>query len=138
VDAREDSALRARRTRSGWLATLRRLSGVGAVVFAVVFMVGVARAHALALVSGDDELCFAMGFAGRVAAPTSDPSDLADGSHTCCDLSLCLDASALPPSEPPHVASRRVVRRRARAHRSTSAPSARRRDGNRPRGPPSL
>jgi hypothetical protein len=117
---------------------LRRFSGVGAVVFAVVFTVGVARAHALALVSGDDELCFAMGFAGRVATSTSDPVDLADGSHACCDLSLCLDASALPPSEPPYAAPRRIVRRRARVHRAISAPSARRRDGNRPRGPPSL
>ena len=130
--------MRARRTRSGWLATLRRFSGVGAVVFAVVFLVGVARAHALALVSGDDELCFAMGFAGRVATPASDPADLADGSHACCDLSLCLDASALPPSEPPYVAPRRIVRRRSRVRRSISAPSARRRDGNRPRGPPSF
>ncbi|WP_333822237.1 DUF2946 family protein [Pinisolibacter sp.] len=130
--------MRARRTRSGWLATLRRFSGVGAVVFAVVFMVGVARAHALALVSGDDELCFAMGFAGRTATPTSDPADLADGSHACCDLSLCLDASTLPPSEPPYVAPRRIVRRRARVRRSVSTTCVRRCGGNRPRGPPTL
>jgi hypothetical protein len=130
--------LTARRTRTGWLATLRRFSGLGAVVFAVVVLVGSVRAQALAIASGDDELCFAMSFAGRVAVPTSDPADLADSSHACCDLGLCLDASALPPSEPPLARPRRIVRRRTRVVHGTRITRSQRRDAHRPRGPPAV
>ena len=116
---------------------MRRLSGLGAVVFAVVFVVGVARAHALALVAGDDELCVAMGVAGvRGTAPAADPTDLADDHHRCCDFGLCLDASALPPSEAPAAVGRRVVRRERRIALPTPPRARRRRDGHRPRAPP--
>ncbi len=115
---------------------MRRFSGLGAVVFAVVFLVGVARAHALALVAGDDELCFAMGFAGRTAAPATDPADLAAGHHACCDLALCLDASALPPGEPPVTVAPRMVRRSDRPRPRVVAARRRRGEGHRPRAPP--
>ncbi|MDK9695295.1 MAG: hypothetical protein OEL76_02785 [Siculibacillus sp.] len=136
-DGREDAALSARGSRRGLMGTLRRLSGLGALVFAVVLLVGTARVHAISQVLGDDDLCFAMGFAGlgKTALPV-DPADLADGNHACCDLGLCLDASALPPIEPPFAAPRRIVRRRTRRVVAGS-PSCRRRDAaNRPRGPP--
>lgn len=125
------------RPRRGWLTTLRRFSGLGAVLFAFVFLVGTARVQALALAAGDDELCVAMGGAiPRVAeAPAATP-DLADRHHACCDLGLCLDASALPPSGPLAVglarASRLVRGRRPRL----AAPPAPRRHAHRPRGPP--
>jgi len=125
-------------TRTGWLASLRRFSGLGALVFAVVLVVGAARVHALALAAGDDELCVAMGGSGlRAAKPLPvDPSDLASGHHACCDLGLCIDASSLPPVAPSAASPRRIVRRVPR----TSVPSLpcrrRRRGGPRPRAPP--
>lgn len=116
---------------------LRRFSGVGTVLFAFVLVVGSVRAHALALAAGDDELCSAMGYvSGAVQAPQSDPSDLADRHHACCDLGLCLDASALPPEAPAAVALPRRVRSpvsRPR-HRSLGHPTRRR--SHRPRDPP--
>ena len=139
-DGREDAALSARGTRRGLMGTLRRLSGLGALVFAVVLLVGTARVHAISQVLGDDDLCFAMGFAGlgKTAPPAdpADPADLADGSHACCDLGLCLDASALPPVAPPFAAPRRIVRRRTRRLVAAATPICRREGANRPRGPP--
>ena len=118
---------------------LRRFSGLGAVVFAVVLLVGVARAHALAQAAGDDDLCVAMGGAGaRPSAPPTEPTGLADGHHACCDLGLCLDGAALPAGEPPCAAARRVVRRGGRVTLREVSPRARRCAGHRPRGPPTL
>lgn len=126
-------------TRRGWLIELRRLSGVGLVVFAFVLVVGSVRAQALALAAGDDEICSAMAYAsGRMPVQPSDPSDLADRHHACCDLGLCLDASALPPSEPPPVSAGCAVGR-ARTRRTGAVVRRSRRDrANRPRGPPSV
>jgi len=132
-----DAALTAPRTRRGWLADLRRFSGVGTVLFALVLVVATARVHALALVVGDDDLCSAMSYAsGRTAVPPSDPSDLADRHHACCDLGLCLDASALPP-EAPVVAALSCRHRAPTPRRPGRSPVHRvRRRSHRPRDPP--
>ncbi len=124
-------------TRKGWLAGLRRFSGVGALLFALVVLVGTARAQALAFAAGDDELCVAMGFLGIRATPTqADPSDLADDHHACCDLGFCLDASALPPSVPDFAAAGRRARRLARSLPPSPVRRRHRRAGHRPRDPP--
>jgi hypothetical protein len=75
--------------------------------------------------------------AGRLPAPVDDPFDLANDHHACCDLGLCLDASALPPSAPPPPALPRIVRRRtSRPMPVVPTPRPRRRS-HRPRDPPS-
>ena len=123
----------------GWLRALRRFSGVGVVLFALVLVVGTVRAHALAQVAGDDELCSAMGYGARApAALPSDPSDLADAHHACCDLGLCLDASALPPSAPPAVTAPRRQRRPAPARPGNDGRRSPRRRAHNPRDPPLL
>ena len=127
------------RPRRGWLTTLRRFSGLGAVLFAFVFLVGTARVQALALAAGDDELCVAMGGAiPRVAeAPAATP-DLADRHHACCDLGLCAGASALPPTDPARLAIPHAFRVRAASPVRPTAPRRHRRRGPAPRAPPSL
>ena len=126
------------RTPKGWLAALRRFSGAGTVLFVLVFLVGTYRAHALSLVVGDDDLCSAMSYAsGRMPAPVDDPLDLADDHHACCDLGLCLDASALPVSAPPAAALPRSVRRRSSPPAPITPPQRSRRRSHRPRDPPS-
>ncbi len=118
---------------------LRRFSGVGALLFAVIFVVAALRGQALAFAAGDDELCLVMG--GNVTArstPVHDPGDLADRCHACCDLGLCLDGVALPPSAPAFAALARLTVRVP----SRPAPPRRhgraRRAGHRPRDPPRL
>lgn len=126
-------------TRRGWLIELRRFSGVGVVVFAVVLMVGMIRTQALALAIGDDEVCWAMAHAAGVrVTPPSDPSDLADRHHACCDLGLCLDASVLPPSEPPPASAGCATRRANPRPPASTARRTRRNHAHRPRGPPSF
>lgn len=127
------------RPKRGWLTALRRFSGLGVVLFALVLVVGTVRVHALSLVVGDDDLCSAMSYGARAPAPMpSDPTDLADDHHACCDLGLCLDASALPPSAAPSIAipcRRRLpatVRPRSKGRRPT------RRRAHNPRDPPLL
>lgn len=128
---------RARKGRKGWLAGLRRFSGVGAILFAVVVLVGTVRAQALALAAGDDELCVAMGFIGpRVGPAPVDPTDLADDHHACCDLGFCLDASALPPSAPGFASAGHRARRLARPLAPTPPRRRHARAGHRPRDPP--
>lgn len=123
--------------KRGLLTDLRRFSGVGVVLFALMLVVGSYRAHALALVVGDDDLCSAMAYAARPAsAEPADPTDLADDHHACCDLGLCLDASALPPSVPPSVALPRRVRRVTMLLPAREARRPARRRSHRPRGPP--
>jgi len=126
-------------TRHGWLIGLRRFSGVGLVVFAFVLVVGSVRAQALALAVGDDEICTAMAYAAGVrVTPPSDPTDLADRHHACCDLGLCLDASALPPSEPAAVSFGCAVGRGVPRRPAAKARRSRHDRANRPRGPPSV
>lgn len=124
----------------GWLRTLRRFSGVAVLLFAAVVVVAGARVHALALEVGDDDLCNTMAFTGATlpATPTSDPTDLADRHHACCDLALCLDASALPPGEPVLAHARRVLRDRAVPAVPSRPRLGTRRAGFRPRDPPAL
>ena len=131
---RDDSRM-TRRTKQGWMIDLRRHAGLGLVFFALVFVVGLVRVEALALASGDDPLCLAMTGAARGPAPT-DPADLSDHHHDCCDLGQCRDASALAPSAPEPTRLALVTRpfvpatpRRRRLGRS-------RRAGHRPRDPP--
>ncbi len=124
-------------TGRGWLRALRRYSGVGVVLFALIFVVGSYRAHALALVVGDDDLCSAMSYAaGRSADLTNDPADLADRHHACCDLGLCLDASALAPEVPAALSAPHVTRARPRRRLYREPQPALRRGAHRPRGPP--
>ena len=126
-------------TGRGWLRALRRYSGVGVVLFALVFVVGSYRAHALALVVGDDDLCSAMTFAAvRSSVPTSDPADLADRQHACCDLGLCLDASALAPEAPAVLSAPHVTRSRRRRGLYREPTLTVRRGAHRPRGPPTF
>lgn len=125
------------RRRQGWLVGLRRFAGVGAALFFVVVLVGTARAQALALASGDEELCFVMRLGGPpVPAFPADPADLADPTHACCDLGLCLDASALPPEAPTLALPCRRTRRLDRRLGRRRAPVPRRRRDHAPRAPP--
>lgn len=121
--------------KHGWMKGLRRRSGAGFFVFLVVLLVGFARTEALALSTGDDALCIAMGGAARTVEPT-DPSDLADRTHACCDLGQCRDGGALPSTAPEaHRLAMIVVGTRSIASRRRAVP-ARRRTGHRPRDPP--
>ena len=118
---------------------LRRFSGVGALLFAVIFVVGALRGQALALAAGDDELCIVMGGTAAVRhAPPSDPGDLADPTHACCDLGLCLDGTALPPSTPAFAALARLTVRVPSRPAPTRRHGRARRAGHRPRDPPRL
>ncbi len=130
-----------RRRRHGWLETLRRSSGVVLALFAVVFAVGVARAHARALVAADETCAFMGGGADarRVVPAPAEPSDIADHAHDCCDLGLCHDGGApLPPPAPPAAAAPRLVRRRLVRRSPRAAPRRERRSGFRSRAPPAL
>ena len=96
--------MRARRPKNGWLMTLRRFAVLGALAFGVVFVVGVARSEALAFAAGD-EFCVAMGGTLPMRSMPADPLDLSDPSHACCDVGLCLVATAAPPLAPPAIAA---------------------------------
>lgn len=122
-------------TKRGWMKELRRLSGVGLVVFVVVLLVGFARTEALALASGDDALCVAMGGPPRAVEP-SDPTDLADRTHACCDLGQCRDGGALPPAAPEAKRLALVAVSLRSPPVARRAIPSRRRAGHRPRGPP--
>lgn len=122
--------------RMGILNALRRLGGVGAVMFAVVFMIGVLRGEALALTVGD-EICIFMGGNLPPRSFPDDPADLADPSHACCDLGQCLTASALPPSDPAPLALPRAVVRLRKARRIRVIAARPLPVDHRPRGPPS-
>ncbi|NVO16409.1 MAG: hypothetical protein HXX10_20470 [Rhodoplanes sp.] len=82
--------------------TLRRFSGVGIVLFALIFVVGSVRAHALAAAVGDSDLCSAIAFTGTStpAPATGDPGDLASCQHACCELGFCLGATPIVPTAP--------------------------------------
>lgn len=128
--------MRGESRKTGWMIALRRFGAVGAVAFAFVFLVGLSRGEAVALTAGD-ELCIYMGGNLPPRLPLADPSDPADPSHDCCDLGLCLSASAALPPTTPQVASsaRRVLRLRRALRRRAAPPSATRRNAL-PRGPP--
>lgn len=124
--------------KRGWLMTLRRFSGVGIVLFALIFVVGTVRAHALALAVGDSDQCSAIAFTGANApAPaTGDPEDLASCQHACCDLGFCLSASPIIPAAPsirpvPQVVISQVAAIQVSYLRAIDRPA-----GFRPRGPP--
>lgn len=125
-----------RRARQGWLATLRRLSGVVVAAFAVVLAVGLARSHALALNAAEDT-CVFMGGTALPRLQPADPSDLADHTHDCCDLGLCLDGGgALPPAAPAALAAPRRRALAPRAPRRAAPPLRPRPTASRPRAPP--
>lgn len=117
------------------MIALRRKAGVGVVLFAVVFLIGLLRGEALALTIGD-EVCMFMGGKLPPRVFASDPSDLADRSHDCCDLGLCLAGTALPPSEPGPLALPRAITRLGKARRPRTAIPRSSRIDHRPRGPP--
>lgn len=122
--------------RTGWLIALRRFGAGGALLFALVFVVGCLRGEAVALAGGDD-LCVFMGGNLPPRLPLADPADPADPSHDCCDLGLCLSAAAAPPPAVPAVglAARAVLRLR-RTRRPRVAPPSTKRRRALPRGPP--
>ena len=127
----------ARSVRKGWLLGLRRRAGVLALLFAVVVLVGIHRTAALAEAIADDDLCSAMAFLGsRAPAPALDPTDVADDSHACCDLGLCLDSTALPPQAPAFHAVAAALGPRRPGRRPSESPRPRRRTANSPRAPP--
>jgi hypothetical protein len=118
--------------------TLRRRAHALTCAFLVVFVVAGLRAQALASAIGD-ETCIAMGGTlARAPTPTTDPSDLADPCHACCDLGLCAGASALPPSEPARLAAPHAFRIRVSDPARPTTPRRRRRRGPAPRAPPAL
>ena len=125
-----------RMRRTGWMERLRRMSGVGLLAVVVVFVVGLVRAEALALAAGDDLCVFMGGTAAPRPLPT-DPTDLADHAHDCCDLGLCrLDSTALPPDGSLPVQAPRRSRPRKAPLRAAVPPGRPRRAGFRPRDPP--
>lgn len=124
-----------RRMKQGWMIDLRRHAGLGLVFFALVFVVGLVRAEALALTSGDDPLCLAMTGGARGPAPV-DPADLSEIRHDCCDLGQCRDASALAPSAPEPTRFAVVARSFVPATPRRRRLGRPRRAGHRPRDPP--
>ena len=117
---------------------LRRWSAPVLVLFALMVLVGTARAHALALLAGD-ELCTVMGGTAAPRLPTADPSDVADPSHACCDLGSCLEGGAAPlPAAAAPLAAPLSPARRSIRPRETSRRLARRRSPASPRAPPAL
>lgn len=122
--------------RTGILTALRRKAGgVGVLLFSIVFLVGLLRGEALALTVGD-QVCIFMGGSLPPRTFESDPSDLSDRSHDCCDLGLCLAGTALPPSEPAPLALPRAIARLRRSPRPRAATPRTSRHDHRPRGPP--
>lgn len=120
----------------GWLIALRRFGAGGAMLFALVFVVGLLRGEAVALAAGDD-LCVFMGGNLPPRLPIADPTDPADPSHDCCDLGLCLTVAAAPPPTAPAVALvARAVLRLRRVRRTRFAAPATKRHRALPRGPP--
>lgn len=130
--------MRARHLGQGCLMRLRRYAALGLVAICLVFAVGVMRAEALAFAAGD-EFCIAMGGTLPVRAASTDPLDLGDPSHACCDLGLCLVATAAPPLAAPSIA---VVARAVVRLRPTALPRLAVRETRphhpRSRGPPTL
>lgn len=125
------------RDGTGCLIALRRKAGVGMVLFAVVFLIGLLRGEATALAAGEDVCVFMGGTQAPRLFPT-DPGDLADPSHDCCDLGLCLAAALLPPAGPAPLALPHAIARLRKARRPRRvAPRSAARD-HRQRGPPSL
>lgn len=130
--------MRGAKDRTGWLIALRRLGAGGAVLFALVFVVGLLRGEAVALAAGDD-LCVFMGGNLPPRLPLVDPADPADPSHDCCDLGLCLAAAAAPPPAAPGVALvARAMLRLRRRHRPAEATRTAKRRRALPRGPPAI
>lgn len=130
--------MRGRKHATGWMIALRRLGGLGAGLFALIFAIGLLRGEAVALAAGD-EVCVFMGGNLPPRLTPADPSDLADHSHDCCDLGLCLAAGFAPPPASPSVvaAPRAVLRLRRRPRRRLAPASATPRD-RRSRGPPTV
>jgi hypothetical protein len=118
--------------------TLRRYSGVGIMLFALIFVVGTVRAHALALAVGDSDLCSAVAFTGENApAPaTGDPSDLAGCQHACCELGFCLSVAPIIPIAPSVGPAPQVVLSQLAEIRASCPHDDARRAGFHPRGPP--
>lgn len=128
--------MRGESRKTGWMIALRRFGALGAVAFVFVFLVGLSRGEAVALTAGD-ELCIYMGGNLPPRLPVADPSDPADPSHDCCDLGLCLSASAaLPPTAPQVAQAARRALRLGRALRRRAAPPSVSRHDALPRGPP--
>ncbi len=128
--------MRGRIEKTGWMASLRRFGAVGVAVFALVFAVGLQRTEALALTIGDEVCVFMGGNLPPRPFPT-DPSDLSDHSHDCCDLGLCLAVGALlPPTAPTAACAARGVLRLRRARPTRRALRTTKRHTLLPRGPP--
>lgn len=125
-----------RHARQGWLCRLRRFSGVGVLLFAIVLAIGSVRAQALALTVGDDDFCVTVSFT-NAAAPSVSADDDALASHHpgCCDQGLCHAGLALAPS-PSALAQPRRLTFRDRTVAPRRLRLRVRRDGHRPRAPP--
>ncbi|MCE1237186.1 MAG: hypothetical protein LWW93_12620 [Hyphomicrobiales bacterium] len=129
--------MRGRIEKTGWLISLRRFGALGLSVFALVFAVGLQRGEALALTIGDEVCVFMGGNLPPRPFPT-DPSDLSDHSHDCCDLGLCLAAAAgLPPTGPAAACAARGVLRLRRPRPARRSLRTTKRRTLLPRGPPS-
>jgi hypothetical protein len=129
--------MRGSHDQTGRLLALRRHGAAGLAVFVLIFAIGLLRGEAIALATAD-ETCVFMGGTRPALPLPSDPSDLADRTHDCCDLGLCV-AGGLGPSPlapEPATAPRAVLRLRRRLA-PRPAPATAKGHSALPRGPPS-